>query len=54
MTVGGAASGMTVTGLLPHTEYRLQVVSVNTVGAGPASSVVTATTEEEGRGIMIR
>jgi len=46
-TVGGAASAVVVTDLVPYTEYQLHVVSVNSIGAGPPSKVVTAITSEE-------
>ena len=49
LTVGGAASAVVVTDLEPYTEYQLHVVSVNSIGAGPPSKVVTAVTSEEGK-----
>ena len=60
-SVSSALSSATVGGLLPYTEYtiqvqilptsldHLQVVSVNSIGVGPPSNTVTATTAEEGR-----
>ena len=48
ITVGGAASAVIVSDLLPFTEYQLHVVSVNSIGAGPPSNLVTAVTSEEG------
>ena len=64
-SVSSALSSATVGGLLPYTEYTIQVsclflsaanatphhhqvVSVNSIGVGPPSNTVTATTAEEG------
>ena len=64
-SVSSALSSATVGGLLPFTEYTVQVpstflppaslvplhhqvVSVNSIGVGPPSNTVTATTAEEG------
>ena len=46
--VAGLSSAV-LENLSPNTEYQMRVVSVNSVGVGPPSEVMTAITEEEGR-----
>jgi hypothetical protein len=41
---GLTSTSFTITGLLPATSYNFQVCAVNAAGAGPTSSVVTAST----------
>ena len=48
ITVGGAATTATVPDLVPFTEYQFHLVSINNIGAGPPSPLVTAVTQMEG------
>ena len=49
VTVVAGLSSAVLENLSPNTEYQMRVVSVNSVGVGPPSEVMTAITEEEGR-----
>ncbi|XP_040566562.1 cell adhesion molecule Dscam1 isoform X3 [Lepeophtheirus salmonis] len=44
---GGESTGIKLGGLRPYTEYNMRVMSVNEVGAGDPSEVITAVTLQE-------
>lgn len=50
LDVGGAGNGseVTVEGLAPWTQYKVQIQAFNSIGAGPWSNTVVAHTTESG------